>query len=151
MFIKPLPIGTNPPVAEDRQAIWQVTSGDNWTLSTMAVLNNGQPASPNNSQLVFKLAEDRFSTEPFWTGRWSLGIEEVDRVDHPGLVRISIPKSVGDTLRRGVYSFSLTVADRFNKFIRTAMSGNLLLEYEPTSPQHDIPYRDPTWGLPQNT
>jgi len=150
MFIKPLPIGTNPPIDEDRQAIWQIISGDQWTITSMAILSNGQPACRNNSQVIFKIAEDRFATDAFWTGSWDNGIEEVDPIDHPGLVRITVPVSVSNTLRRGVYSFSMTVSDRFNRNTRTAMTGNLLLEYEPTSPNHDIPYHDPSWGIPQN-
>jgi len=153
MFIKPLPIGTNPPVDEDRLPVWQVVNGDSWVLTTKLYLEDGHtPALPETSKVTFMLSENRFSLEPFWTATWHTGIEEVDRPNNPGLVKIKIPTSVSDTLRRGAYSFSLTIANRFGKEIRTAMIGNLLVEYEPTSPNHDIPYHSEETGdeIPNN-
>jgi len=95
----------------------------------------------DNSRLTFNLAENRFSFVPIWAGTWLDGIEEVDRANHPGLVKVRIPDSIGDTLRRGAYSFSLEVSDEFGKESVVPVIGTLLVEYEPTSPQHDIPYR----------
>jgi hypothetical protein len=145
MYIKPLPIGTNPPIAEDRMPIWQVISGDDDTLTTRVYLHDDvTPATPGNSVLRFVLAEDRFMKEPyFWEGYWHAGIEEIDPINHQGLVRIKIPSRVMDTLRRGAYTFSLTASNRHGTGTRTTMRGDLLMEYEPTSPQHSIPYKDP--------
>jgi hypothetical protein len=146
MYIKPLPIGTNPPVVEDRMPLWRVISGDDDTLTTRVYWSaeGVTPATPGNSVLRFVLAEDRFMKEPyFWEGVWHAGIEEVDSINHPGLVRIKIPGRVLDTLRRGAYTFALTVSTRHGTDTRTTMRGDLLMEYEPTSPQHSIPYKDP--------
>jgi len=142
MFIKPRPIGTNPPDDEDRQAIWRVTSGDMLQLTTRVTLVTGDPVTPENSKLRFVLSQNRFTWEPFWEGEWMNGIEEVDRQNHPGLVTIRVPDSVGDTLRRGAYAFSMTVSNRYGKDTWTPLIGTMLVEYEPSSPQHDVPYRD---------
>jgi len=142
VYIKPLPIGTNPPLDEDRMPIWRAYGGDDLQLTTRIAKRDGTPAQPSNSRVKFELAETRFSRTPLWTAEWNDGIEEVDPQDHPGLVRVQIPQSIENTLRRGGYSFSMTVSDLFGRETTTVMIGNLLIEYEPTSPQHDIPYRD---------
>ena len=144
MYIKPIPIGINQPIDEDRKPIWRVTSGDDLCLTTMVSLSSGEKATLSNSNLHFVLAETRFHFVPIWEGTWRDGIEEVDPINHPGLVKIKIPDDIGDTLRRGVYSFSMTVSDRFGKNTQTVLIGNLLIEYEPSSPEHDIPYKKQT-------
>jgi len=139
MYIKP--IGTNPPIDEDRKPIWRAIGGDALYLTTTVTLRDGTKAIPENSILEFKLADTRFSTTFLWTGGWRNGIEIVNPM-HPGLVQIHIPDSVSNVLRRGSYSFSLLASDRFGNDEYTAMIGTLIIEYEPTSPQHDIPYKD---------
>jgi len=141
MYIKPRPVGVNPPLEADRQPIWRATSGEDLSFTTRVWLKQGPPVKSDNSRLTFKLSENRFHFEPIWTGEWNDGIEEVDRQNHPGLIKVRIPDSIGDQLRRGAYSFSLEVSDQFGKESVIPVVGTLLIEYEPTSPQHDIPYR----------
>jgi len=144
MYIKPEPIGTTPALDEDRMHIWRAVNGDELWLTTRVVLPTGIAVSPDNSKLEFVLAETRFHFTALWTGGWRDGIEEVDPEDHPGLVKIKIPNEVGDTLRRGAYFFSMSVSNRFGKDTYTPIIGSLLIEYEPSSPEHDIPYKDQT-------
>ena len=142
MYIRP--VGTNPPPAEDRMPVWQVISGDEWELITYAYLSDGTtPVDPDNSLLTFKLAESRFSATPFFTATWGDGIEEVEPTTNPGLIRITVRQEISNTLRRGGYIFSLLVKDDDGGNAFTQMLGNLLVEYEPTSPNHDIPYKLP--------
>ena len=140
MFIRVQPLGMMPPSPEDRMPLWRVVSGDDWTLQTKVSVG-GCGATRENSRLTFTLSQDRFSVTPLWTGAWDTGIKSVDEDAHPGLVTVHIPSEVADTLRRGAYAFSLTVADRFGDNVTTAVAGTLQVEYEPGSPQHDIPYR----------
>lgn len=139
MYIKP--IGTNPPLEEDRRPIWKATAGDALFLTTSAKRRDGTPVNYTNSRLVFELADTRFSTEPVWQGTWRNGIELVN-LEHPGIVQIRVPDSISDILRRGSYIFSMQVADRGGDNEHTPLTGTLLIEYEATSPQHDIPYVD---------
>ena len=144
MYIKPSPIGTTPAFDEDRMHIWRAVNGDELWLTTRVVMADGTPVSPDNSKLAFVLAETRFYFTDIWTGEWRDGIEEVDHDNHPGLVKIKIPSEVGDTLRRGAYFFSMSVSNRFGKETYTPIIGSLLIEYEPSSPEHDIPYKNQT-------
>lgn len=141
MFLKVQPIGVNVPDVTDRMPVWQVVSGDDWSLSTRLTLPGGKPAIPESSRVVFAIAEDRFSTSPIWTGTWDDGITPADPLDHPGLVTIRVPDSVTKSLRRGAYAFSITVADKFGRSVQTVLTGVIQVEYEPTGPVHNIPYR----------
>jgi len=141
MYIKPRPVGTNPPLETDRQPIWRATSGEDLSFTTRVHLKQGAPVDTQNSRLIFKLAENRFHFDAIWQGEWNDGIEEVDRQNHPGLIKVRVPDDIGDQLRRGAYSFSLEVSDQFGRETVVPVVGTLLVEYEPTSPQHDIPYR----------
>lgn len=141
MYIKPQPGGVNPPSDEDRMPIWRAINGEALLLESTISLVSGNPVTPGNSNLTFILADDRF-TGPIWTGKWQEGIEEVDAQNHPGLIMIKIPDDVGDTLRRGSFRFSLSVTTKFNTEEHIPLRGTLLIEYEPTSPNQDIPYKD---------
>lgn len=143
MYFESSPIGVNPPDNEKKQPVWKVTSGDEWFITTRVYLpvEFVIPATPTNSRVTFKLAQDRFSDKPIWTGVWGDTIEEVNPQEHPGLIIIRIPDEISSRLRRGSYAFSLTVSDVFGRRTTTVLSGSLLVEYEPTSPNHDIPYR----------
>ncbi len=143
MFLRVQPVGVNVPNDEDRMPVWRVTSGDDWTLSLRLTVPK-HPAmfvTPDNSKVTFTLAEDRFSHTPLWTGTWNAGILPADV---PGLVSVRIPDAITNTLRRGAYAFSVTVANHFGRDITTVISGTLQVEYEPTSPMHNIPYRSAT-------
>jgi hypothetical protein len=136
-----VPVGANPPSDEDRQPIWRAVNGEQLMLTTRLTLVDGVThVSVTNSRVTFVLAETRF-TDPIWTGTWLDGVNEVD-IQHPGLVKIIIPDDIANSLQRGAYSFSITVANRFNRQPWTPVRGNLLIEYEPTSPVNDIPYHN---------
>ena len=142
MFLKPTcPVGVNPPSSEDRKPIWQAYSGNDLTLTTRITLVDGKtPVTPENSQLKFELANTQFDCDALWEGEWMDGITPVDLINHPGLIKIKIPEDVGNCLRRGGYRFSLLVSNIFGKDTYTPLVGTLLIEYTPTSPNHDIPY-----------
>lgn len=119
----------------------QVTSGDSWEIRASLVAADGGPASPDNSFVEFVLSENQFSP-PLWTGHWNSGILPYE--NRPGFVRVLIPREFTKTLRRGSYQFSARVADRMRSSFNTQLKGNFLVEYQPTSDQHSIPYRDDT-------
>jgi hypothetical protein len=143
MFLPIRPIGVNTPNPDDHMPIWQVINGDDWSLNTRVYIPPAltTPATPDNSRVIFVLAQDRFSKTPIWTARWLDGILEADKVNHPGLIIVRIPDDITSTLRRGAYAFSMTVADSFGRHTVTVLTGTIQVEYEPTSPLHNIPYR----------
>ena len=145
MFLTSAPIGVNPPTEASRIHLWQITNGDDWVLTTKLYVPPcfRTPATPINSRVVFALSENRFSKKPYWIGVWNEGIVPTGT---PGLVTIRIPDKITAELRRGVYSFSLAIADAFGKHMSTVMIGNVQVEYEPTSPNHSIPYRGDNGG-----
>ena len=147
MYVKPLPVGVNPPLDEDRMPVWRVYGGDTAKFVTTIRLVDGAEATPLNSVLRFILSNNRFEPgivdpSPIVELAWGDGIVEVDPATRPGLVRVTLPQPVLNRLRRGPYRFSMTVTDTDTEEIYTAVVGTLLLEYEPTSPQKDIPYKD---------
>ena len=139
-YVKPLkPVGVNPALDEDRMPVVKVVNGDTWKVDSEAwVPSTMEPASFENSVLEFTLAENRF-TEPIWTGFWYSGIVPDDVV--PGLVHVTVPKEITESLRRGVYAFSLRVTANVGGARETELAGHFQVEYEPTSPEHNIPYR----------
>lgn len=142
MFIRINPQGVNKPSRHERMALEQVISGDAWVIKTRVKLPwNKQWATPDNCFMEFALAQDRFSKEPLYEAMWDSGIESIDEVNLPGLIKIEIPEHITHTLRRGQYTFSLAISDMDESKRATIMTGDLLVEYEPTSPVHDIPYR----------
>ena len=141
MYIPPAPGGLQPPSEEDRMPIWQVTNGDDLMLTTKLAMP-GHPntaATPLNSRVRFVLAEDRFDTRQIWVGEWNSGITPVD--GHPGLVKIRIDDGTAIRLRRGSYAFSMQITDVFGKQRTTILRGTMLMEYEPNSDNHNIPYK----------
>jgi hypothetical protein len=144
MYIQP--VGVNPVSDEDRQPVWRVIGGDTLKFETRLYFSDGiTPVTPSNSELTFKLSEVRFDENVLATCTWGDGIEEVDAVDHPGLVCITIDDEVGDTLRRGVYHFSVQVTELDNYEVPvsryTPITGDMIVEVEPTSPEKNIPYK----------
>lgn len=140
-YIKPQPIGVTPPVAEDGIPLWKADSGDKLVVRSVVSLLDGTPVNPGNSILTFVFAETRFDHCPIWTGTWLAGITEVDPINHPGLIEVFIPPDIGNRLRRGVYNFSMTVTGRLGQNPGVTFKGSLLIEYEPSSPEHNIPYK----------
>jgi len=141
MFIAP--IGSNPPSDEDRQPIYQAINGELLTISTRLTLKDGTtPVTPANSRLTFALAETQFCEEPIWEGSWEDGITEVDNVNHPGLVIVTIPEDIGNSLRRGGYYFAISVRDMFGRNECVPVRGAINIEYATTSATHSIAYKD---------
>lgn len=139
-FANPNPIGVNPPNNSDRRPIHKLVTGDSLVIETKITLIDGvTPATINNSKLHFKLTNQRFSKTHEWEGFWLDGIEETD---DPGRIIITVPDVVTAFLRRGSYLYSLLVSDKLGENRYTALKGSILVEYEPTSPHHDIPYKD---------
>ena len=141
MFIKPNPPGVNKPQPSDRMHIVKVVSGDVWKLDAR-VFNpsNGVPANYRNTRVRFVLSENKFNYMPLWVGEWSKGVF-LDSVV-PGLCHIEVPECVSNKLRRGTYAFSLAVTDIDGRNQQTQLSGYFEVEYEPSSSEHDIPYRE---------
>lgn len=140
MFIDSSPVGVNPPVQKDRMPIWKVYNGDSLILQTLARLPHSTAiATPENSELRFVLAQNQFDREMFWLGLWRDGIEPMSDA-RPGYVEIHIPDKLSSTLRRGSYQFSLTVRNLATQDVETLMNAYMLMEYNPGSPNHAIPY-----------
>ena len=141
MYIQPIPGGITPPSDDDRMPIWRAVNSDDLMLTTTLSVpgHPGIPATPLNSRVNFVLSQDRFSHCPLWRSSWNSGVTPVD--GRPGLVRIKIDSSVSRTLRRGSYAFSMDITDVYGKNRSTVLAGSLLVEYEPSSDNHDIPYR----------
>ena len=140
MFIKPNPPGCNKPLECDRMHIVKVVSGDAWKVDAKLVNpSNGMPANYRNTCVKFVLSENKFNHFPIWVGEWSKGVFE-DKVV-PGLVHVIVPEDVAGSLRRGTYAFSIAVTDIDGLNKQTQLSGYFEVEYEPSAPVHDIPYR----------
>lgn len=141
-YANPAPVGVTPPDDGDRKPVRKVVAGDSLTIATHVTLADGvTPATPENSRLEFALVDQRFSRAAVWTGRWHDGIEEDGEA---GRVAVKVPDDVTATLRRGAFLYSLRVADKLGNNAHTPVSGSLLVEYEPTSPIHAIPYKPET-------
>ena len=142
-FVKGAPVqgpcGVSPALAEDRMPVVRVVNGDSWAVEADArIPGTGEPARPDNSRVSFVLSENRF-TDPIWTGTWYDGVVPDEHV--PGLVRIRVPEEVSSSLRRGVYAFSMAVKGALDGRTETQLSGHFEVDYEPSSPVRDIPYR----------
>lgn len=140
MIIKFDPQGVPIPKPEQRMPIWQAYNGDTMIFEGRFTLKNGAPINYDNCILSFVLRDQRFALETLWVGSWRAGIEIISP-EHPGLIRVKIPDSISAALRRGSYIFSLLVVDKESGTRETKMEGMLQIEYAPTSPGHDIPYR----------
>jgi hypothetical protein len=138
-YADPNPVGVTPPDDADRRNIHKVTGGDALIIDAVVALRDGTPVTPDNSSLHFVLSDQRFSDEHEWQGYWRDGIEQGDA---PGRIQITVPEDVTATLRRGAFLYSLVVANKLGRERYTALSGSILVEYEPTSPTHSIPYKD---------
>jgi len=152
-YIPPAPIGVNPPQVSDRQPVTPVNGGDTLVLHMQAWLAPTVPATSENSHVLFRLLDQRFAQRPMWEGKWRDGVVQVPERRDVALVEIRIPNSISARLRRGSYQWALLVADKLDDIRRTVAEGTLLLEYQTTSPQKDIPYKDltPAYGYRQRT
>lgn len=146
MYVKPLPSppGVNPLVYDDRMPVFKVFNGDTWRLDfTLSNPVTRLPATPDNTVVRIVLSENRF-TKPLWEGSWFDGILPSRTVR--GLVHVTFPEEISGALRRGVYAFSVLVADDLGTVKETQAKGHLQVEYEPTSEVHNIPYRSDSEG-----
>lgn len=141
MDIKFEPQGVKIPKEYHRMPIWKVYSGDTVAIMGKFYIGASVPVTYENSILEFSMSDQRFSNDPVWTGTWRDGIELV-APEHPGLVRIKLPDDISADLRRGSYIFSLRIADKATGVITTGLEGMIEVEYAPSSPIKDIPYRD---------
>lgn len=139
-YADPDPVGVTPPNDNDRTQIHKIVGGDSLIIETIVLTPEGEPATPNNSKLMFTLSDQRFSRDPIWTGYWHDGIVQAGGAT-PGRVQIRVPDDITARLRRGSFIYSLRATDKLDNARRTVLTGSLLVEYEATSPHRDIPYK----------
>lgn len=139
-FIPTTPGGVTPPSEYDRRPIKKVFGGDVIELRSRVRLANGDPATEDNSTLLFRLTDQRFAETCIWEGRWRDGIERVP--DTEDMIEIKVPASVSAELRRGSFIYSLLLTNALETDPHTLMEGHILVEYTATSPQKNIPYKD---------
>lgn len=134
------PPGVNTPSPYDKLPLYKAICGDDWTLD-FSLFNpvSKQPATMSNTIVTMVLTDNRFSYNTYWQGSWGSGMIPDERL--PGLVHVLIPKAVTSRLRRGVYTYSVRVTDIDTQAVTTTNVGYIQVEYEATSPQHNIPYR----------
>ena len=137
-----IPPGVNTPPPFERLPIYQAVNGDDWVLD-FSLFNpvTKAPATMANTLVTMVVTDNRFSENAYWQGSWGAGIMPDNRI--PGLVHVFIPKSVTSALRRGVYTYSVRVTDIETEASTTTLVGYIQVEYEATSPNHNIPYRTP--------
>lgn len=134
------PQGVNIP--RSRRRTIKCISGDTLTFTANVVLPSTQdPVRTTDlefTDIYVAVAENRFSPI-IWAGsihnRW-LVLDEY----RPGLLHITVPRTVMGALRRGSYMFSVVVDDGIVR--ETQLTGNFQIEYEPTGSINDIPYRN---------
>jgi len=141
------PHGVNIPCGGRR--LIKCVSGDTLAFTTtVRVPSTGEPVKKDDLDRVkiyVAVAENRFSPV-LWSGSADGGWIVPDE-HRPGLVHITVPRTVMNVLRRGAYSFSVVVDDGIVR--ETQLTGNFQIEYEPTGSINDIPYRnDQTKGAP---
>ena len=139
------PQGVNIPCTPRR--LIKVVSGDTLTFTANVVcpatrepVRKADIANESNSDRTYiyvAVAENRFAPV-IWAGSSIDGWVKLDEY-RPGLVHITIPRTVMSVLRRGSYLFSVVVDDGLVR--ETQLTGNFLVEYEPTGSINDIPYR----------
>ena len=133
------PQGVNIPVCSRR--LIKCVSGDTLMFTANVVVpSTGEPLKEKDLPGVgvyVAVAENRF-TPVIWAGSLVDGWIVLDQY-RPGLVHITIPRTIMNVLRRGSYSFSVVVDDGIVR--ETQLVGNFQIEYEPTGSINDIPYR----------
>lgn len=141
--LKIQPAGQMPLDPGDRKPVIKVIGGDTWRVS-LNLYNPAdvlEPATPDNTVVIVKLAETQFD-DTIWTGEWFSGV--MPDKSRRGLCYIVVPMDVTKRLRRGNYMFSVKVSDLLKTCTTTEAEGSFLVEYKPTSDQHSIPYKDGT-------
>lgn len=144
---KDRPQGINIPCGTRR--LIKCVSGDTLTFTAnVTVPSTKEPVKADDlsfTDVYIAVSENRFAPV-IWSGsnldRWVV-LDEY----RPGLVHITVPRTVMGVLRRGSYAFSVVVDDGIVR--ETQLTGNFQIEYEPTGSINDIPYRsDSSKGNP---
>ena len=141
------PQGVNIPCTPRR--LIRVTSGDTLSFTANVVCPaTRDPVRKGDLRKTFiyvAVAENRF-LPVIWAGSSRDGWVRLDE-NRPGLVHITVPRTITNCLRRGSYMFSVVVDDGLVR--ETQLTGNFQIEYEPTGSINDIPYRpDKETGMP---
>ena len=147
------PQGVNIPCTPRR--LIKVVSGDTLTFTANVVCpatrepirkdDIANPSHRDRTYVYVAVAENRFAPV-IWAGSSVDGWVKLDEY-RAGLVHITVPRTVMGVLRRGSYMFSVVVDDGLVR--ETQLTGNFLIEYEPTGSINDIPYRqDQESGTP---
>ena len=136
IYVKPNPYGANPYDRHDRLPIIQAISGDTVSFATSLTLPDGTAATDSNSEVYIALAQTRFDDRPLWEGSW----EDITE-DTPKHHVVTLPDALTHNLRRGAYTLAIQVEDLETGEVHTPFTATLQIEYEATSPTHDIPYR----------
>ena len=136
------PPGVNTPPPFERLPLYQAVNGDDWVMD-FSLFNpvTKEPATMANTLVTMVITDNRFSENSYWQGTWGEGMIPDNRI--PGLVHVFIPRTVTSALRRGVYTYSVRVTDKATEASTTTLVGYIQVEYEATSPNHNIPYRTP--------
>ena len=134
--IKAYPIGINwPDCSQASNPVPIMVNGDDLTFTTKADIG-GVPCTPINSMVRFVLSAQKFSSVPIWEGDWNDGVTLEN-----GLIKIKVPDRIANNLRRGSFVYSMTASDQLEEVTKTILTGSFIVDYEPTSPTHDIPYQ----------
>lgn len=132
------PMGISPKRGENIKNVRYVYQGDTLFLYSCPPLINGEPATPENSRIAFRLVDDRFCTTPLFEAEWNDNLTATENG-----IEIKIPKTVTCNLRRGTFLYSLTISDLLGDNCLTYEEGSILVEYGANAPNPDIPYRNP--------
>lgn len=134
------PQGVNIPCTPRR--LIKVVSGDTLSFTANVVCPaTKEPVKAKDlgiTRIYVAVAENRFAPV-IWAGSTFDGWIKLDEY-RPGLIHVTVPRTVMNVLRRGSYSFSIVVDDGVIR--ETQMTGNFQIEYEPTGSINDIPYRN---------
>lgn len=146
---KDRPQGINIPGGTRRTI--KCVSGDTLMFTAMTYMpSTREPATKKDIDegkvsIRIAVSETRFCPV-MWSGSAADGWIVPDEY-RKGLVHITVPRTLMNMLRRGSYCFSLVVDDGVVR--ETQLTGNFQVEYEPTGPVNDIPYRgDKAKGTP---
>lgn len=145
MNVRNDPPGVPTPAPLGRNDVLRYCSGDTMRVRMRIYLPSGLPATPDNSVVDAVLVNQLFDAraDSLWIGAWDAGVLQVDSVNHPGLVDITIPHTVSDELRRGQYMLGVrTTTSRGAHETVATPAVHILVDYSPVGSTHNIPYKD---------
>ncbi len=125
------PNGVSPIKSSDRQAVIRAYVGDTVSI-VFRIPDEVDPV------LKFAMRNNVFSPETVYEA-------ELDDEPVGNLIQVVIESEDTAALRRGSYVFALTAESESGEYeplrIRTLATGTLILDYSPSSPHRDVPYR----------